>query len=192
MAFSRVKTYNGLHLINYDRHQIRANGRVRAEMDRLRNEKKLPTIPIAMIWNLPTECVSMVHLNTQGLRYRGRTKQLDIQQDKEIQAVDILCITETHFEVNDPVDTKFFWKEKNGQLYRRERQGRKGGGVIVLVSDKYTSDCLHIVSPLEVVGVEVYCPNKVVMLCFYVPPGLNKVSGLQGDRKNYTRCMPWD
>ena len=66
VAFSRVKTYNGLHLINYDRHQIRANGRVRAEMDRLRNEKKLPTIPTAMIWNLPTECVSIVHLNAQG------------------------------------------------------------------------------------------------------------------------------
>ena len=176
VAFSRVKTYNGLHLINYDRHQIRANGRVRAEMDRLRKEKKLPTIPIAMIWNLPTECVSMVHLNAQGLRYRGRTKQIDIQEDKEMQAVDILCITETHFEVNDAVDTKMFWKEKDGQMYRRERQGRKGGGVIVVVSDKYTSNHLHIASPLEVVGVEVYCPNKVVILCLYVPPGLNKFS----------------
>ena len=93
-----------------------------------------------------------------------------------MQAVDILCITETHFEVKDAVDTKMFWKEKYGQMYRRDRQGRKGGGVIVVVGDKYASNHLHIVSPLEVVGVEVYCPNKVVILCFYVPPGLNKSS----------------
>ena len=48
--------------------------------------------------------------------------------------------------------------------------------MIVVVSDKYTSNHLHITSPLEVVGVEVYCPNKVVILCLYVPPGLNKFS----------------
>ena len=65
-------------------------------------------------------------LNAQGLRYRGRSKQIDIQEDKEMQAVDILCITETHFEVNDAVDTKMFWKEKDCQMYRREPTGKEG------------------------------------------------------------------
>ena len=176
VAFSRVKTYEGLHIIGYNRHQIQTCGRVKNEMERLRNERKVPKLPDPMIWSPPVECVSMVHLNVQGLNYSRRTKKTDVQMDKEVQMVDILCLTETHFEVTDVISTKTFWKNKKGEVYRNDREGRKGGGVAIVVSEKFISNQISIDSQLEVVGVEVYCPNKVVVLCTYIPPGVSKVA----------------
>ena len=176
VAFSRVRTYQGLHLINYTRHQIKANGRVRAEMDRLRREKRLPVLPEAVIWSLNNEYMKIVHLNAQGLNYRGRTKQTDVQMDKELQEVDILCLTETHFQETDNIDTSFFWTKKKGEVYRKERRDRKGGGVAVVVSEKYVSRKIHIESSLEVVGVEVFGEKKATIICIYIPPSMSKVA----------------
>ena len=96
--------------------------------------------------------------------------------DKEIQMVDILCFTETHFEVTDVISAKTFWRKKKGEVYRNDRVGRKGGGVAIVVSEKFISNQIAIDSQLEVAGVEVYCPNKVVVLCTYIPPGVSKVA----------------
>ena len=178
VAFSRVRTYEGLHIKGYTRHQIKTCGRVRYEMERLRSEKKLPSFPKPMIWNPPVDCISIVHLNVQGLNYGSRTKKTDVQMDKEIQKVDILCLTETHFEDTQVVDVKNFWKEKKGELYRNDRKGRKGGGVIIAVSEKFISKQINIDSQLEVLGVEVYCPSKVVIICMYIPPSVSKIAAV--------------
>ena len=45
-----------------------------------------------------------------------------------------------------------------------------------MVSEKFISNQIHIDSQLEVVGVEVYCPSKVVVLCTYIPPSVSKVT----------------
>ena len=76
----------------------------------------------------------MVHLNVHGLNYSRRTKKTDVQMDKEVQMVDILCLAETHFEVTDVISTKTFWKNKKGEVYRNDREGRKDGGVAIVVS----------------------------------------------------------
>ena len=113
-----------------------------------------------MVWCPPEDCTSIVHLNVQGLNSGSRTKNTDIQMDKEIQKVDILFLTETHFEDIQVVDVKNFWKEKKGELYHNDRKGRKGRGVIIAVSGKFISNQIEIDSQLEVVGVEVYCASK--------------------------------
>ena len=46
VAFSRVKMYEGLHIIGYSRHQIQTCGKVKNEMERLRSERKLPKLPV--------------------------------------------------------------------------------------------------------------------------------------------------
>ena len=75
VAFSReMLTLEGLHLINYSRQQIRTCGKVKKEMDQLRNERRLPSLPESLIWSIPIECSSMVYLNVQGLHARSRTK----------------------------------------------------------------------------------------------------------------------
>ena len=140
--------------------------------------KKLPSLPEPMIWCPPVDCTSIVHLNVQGLNYGSRTKKTDMQMDKEIQEVDILCLTETHFEDTQVVDVKNFWKEKKGELYCNDRKGRKGGGVIIAVSEKFISNQIKIDSQLEVVGVEVYCQSKVVIICLYIPPSVSKIAAV--------------
>ena len=145
-------------------------------MECLRSERKLPKLPHPMIWSPPVDCVSMVHLNVQALNYRMRTKMTDVEMDKEIQMVDILCLTETLFEVTDVISARSFWKKKKGEVYHNDRVGRKGGGVAIVVSEKFISNEIHIDSRLEVVGVEVYCPSKVVVICTYIPPGVSKVA----------------
>ena len=100
------------------------------------------------------------------------------RQDKEIQKVDILCLTETHFEDTQVVNVKNFWKEKKGELYHNDRKGRKGGGIIIAVSEKFISNRIKIDSQLEVVGVEVYCPSKVVILCLYIPLSVSKIAAV--------------
>ena len=57
VAFSRVRTYDGLHIINYNRHQIRVSRQVKKEMERLRKEKRLPPIPKPLMWSIPDECI---------------------------------------------------------------------------------------------------------------------------------------
>ena len=176
VAFSRVRTLEGLHIINYSRHQIRTCGKVKKEMDRLRNERKLPSLPEALIWSIPKETISMVHLNIQGLHARSRTKQLDVQMDNELQKVDILCLTETHFEEDDVISLNSIWNKKKGTLYRRDRIGRKGGGAAIVVSDKFRNKRIPVESQLELVAVEVYCPDKVIIICVYIPPSVNKIA----------------
>ena len=183
VAFSRVRTLEGLHLIGYSRHQIRTCGKVKKEMDRLRNQKKIPNLPKPLILSISKEFVSLVHLNVQGLQARSRTKQVDLRMDNEIQMVDILCLTETHFDENDVISLRSVWNNRNGTVYRRDRVGRKGGGVAIIASDKFVNRIIPVESQLELVAIEVYCPDKVIILCIYIPPCVNKVAvGKQMDR----------
>ena len=183
VAFSRVRTYEGLHIINYNRSQIRVSCQVKKEMEHLRKDKRLPPSPKPLMWSIPDDCVKMVHLNVQGVAAKSRTKNLDVQYDKEIQNVDIVCLTETHYCSENSVCVKDIWPERNGCVYRKDRIGSKGGGVLVVVSDKYSSR--HIVnnSNVEAIAVEVYCPNKVVVICIYISPSLSKYFSSDGIKK---------
>ena len=58
--------------------------------------------------------------------------------DSELQMVDILCLTEIHFE-DDVISLNSIWTNKKGTLYRRDRIGRKGGGAAIVVSDKFSN-----------------------------------------------------
>ena len=135
------------------------------------------------MWSIPDNCVKMVHLNVQGVAATSRTKNLDVQYDKEIQNVDIVCLTETHYCSENSVCVNDIWPERKGCVYRKDRNGSKGGGVLVVVSDKYSSR--HIVnnSSVEAIAVEVYCPNKVVVICMYISLSLSKYFLSDGIKK---------
>ena len=108
-------------------------------MEHLRKDRRLPTIPRALLWSLSNDHVSLVHLNVQGLNARSRTKIVDLHEDKEIQEVDIICLSETHYSPDMTISVRNIWPSQNGQLYRLERHNRKGGGIAIAVNDKYTS-----------------------------------------------------
>ena len=173
VAFSRVRTYQGLHLINYDRDQIKVCGKVHKEMDRLRRDQRLPKLDSAMVWSMPKESICFLHLNVQGMNAKSRTKYIDIQHDIELQKADVVCFTETHYSSENCVDVSDIW-HKNGSIYRLDRSGRKGGGVMLLISEKYRSKQIDLDTILEVIAIELYCPYRVVLVCMYLSPSVNK------------------
>ena len=179
VAFSRVRTYNGLHIINYDRSQIKVSSKVKKEMDRLRRDRKLPTIDRGMVWFMPKETFCILHLNVQGLSSKSRTKYIDLQNDMELQKADVLCFTETHYGRDDEVNVNSFWPVKSGIVYRLERSGRKGGGVLVAVSDRFRSKQIEAQTGLEAIAIELYCPDRIVLICVYLSPSVNKKAAVK-------------
>ena len=107
----------------------------------------------------------MVHLNIQGLAAKSQTKKMDLNCDLEIQNVDIVCLTETHYGGDNCVSAKDIWTRRKGCIYRKDRIASKGGGVLIAVDEKYSSRKIASKSDLEAIAVEVYCPNKVVIIC---------------------------
>ena len=178
VAFSRVRTYDGLHLINYDCDQIKVCGKVRKEMDRLRRDRRLTGLDSGMIWCMPKESVCIVHLNVQGLSARSRSKYTDLKGDMELQKADVICFTETHYSSENVVDFSDIW-EKNGDMFRFDRSGRKGGGVLIAVSNRFRSKRISLESHLEAIAIELYCPDRVVVVCIYLSPSVNKKAAVK-------------
>ena len=83
-------------------------------MDCLRKERRLPPVPKALVWSIPDECVKMVYVNIQGLVAKSQTKKQDSHCDGEIQNVDILCFSETHYGTENSVSAKDIWPHKKG------------------------------------------------------------------------------
>ena len=179
VALSRVRTYDGLYLINYDCSQIRISCKVKKEMDRLRRERKLPILDTPMVWCMPKETVCILHLNVQGLRARSRSKNIDLQSDKEVQKADVLCFTETHYKSSDEVNADNFWPLKSASVYHLERDGRKGGGVLIAVSNRYRSKRIELETHLEAIAIQLFCPDRIILICVYLSPSVNKKAAVK-------------
>lgn len=159
VAFSRVRTYEGLYLINYNWDQIKVCGWVKKEMDHLRRDRKLPVLEKGMIWSMPKESVCILNLNVQGLSAKSRSKYVDLLCDVELQKADVVCLTETHLSCDNQISISDIWQCKQGSIYRFDKNGRKGGDVLMAVSGQYRSKQIGMESHLEAVAIELYCPD---------------------------------
>lgn len=91
VAFSRAKTLDKLHLINFQPCSITKSMKVQEEMTRLRNTSPLP-LPETQSLNLPKP----KHLLIAHLNVRSYTAKLaDLQKDPLILAAHIHCFSET-------------------------------------------------------------------------------------------------
>ena len=73
VAFSRVRTLEKLHIINYTQNQIHVSEHVEKEMERLR-KNILPQMPSNLFLNVPG-CVKLLHINIGNFK----TKIADIK-----------------------------------------------------------------------------------------------------------------
>ena len=138
VALSCVRMYEKLCIINYNHHQIRTSRKVHREMKHLRKEEnRLPPLPKPVIVLYHENQVSIGHLNVQNLGSKETGKYLDFMSENDIQLVDVLCITETHLKKEEEICSKDIWKEKEGSVFRCDRSGMKGGGVAMVISNKY-------------------------------------------------------
>ena len=95
VAFSRVRTIDKLHIINYTQNRIHVSEHVEKEMERLR-KNILPQMPSNLFHNVPGG-VKLLHINIENFK----TKIEDIKNDDNFQNADIIALNETHFQHSD-------------------------------------------------------------------------------------------
>ena len=90
VAFSRVKTLHGLHILNFNAKAIKSSSDVQNEMARL-NKKLLLPMPQLQFFSLTDNYVTICLLNVRSLV----AKLADIEQDMCLKAANVLCFCET-------------------------------------------------------------------------------------------------
>ena len=89
VAFSRVRTIDKLHIINYTQNQIHVSEHVEKDMERLR-KNILPQMPSNLFHNVPGG-VKLLYINIGNFK----TKIADIKNNI-FQNADIIALNETH------------------------------------------------------------------------------------------------
>ena len=91
VAFSRVKTLEGLFIKNFKPTNIKVSSSIVSEMERL-STQRLPTEPVPQVLSLPKDSWTKVgHRNVHSCL----AKHEDIIRDQAIGQTDIMCFTET-------------------------------------------------------------------------------------------------
>ena len=95
VAFSRVRTIEKLHIINYTQNQIHVLEHVEEEMGRLR-KNILPQMPSNLFQTL-SGGVKLLHINIGNFK----TKIADITNDDVFHNANIIALNQTHLRHSD-------------------------------------------------------------------------------------------
>ena len=175
VALSRVKTLEGLQILNYKKSAFRTDKRVEQEMTRL--QLKAINFEWPMIPTLPAkQWIKIAHLNIRGYLHHIS----DLKQDNNICASDI-CITEIHLKQSDIVHRNS-QPNKHYIQYRKDRVASiDKGGIIMFIGPRIKSTPLKldipqleflaaITSPTpenELIIITIYRrPNTISIQCF--------------------------
>ena len=97
VAFSRVKTLQGLNICNFSPTAIKKSDKVHEEMTRL-NTKLVKVVSDLKFMSLPSNYITLSLLNVRSIV----AKMHDIECDSNINAVDIMCFCETWLSPSQP------------------------------------------------------------------------------------------
>ena len=176
VALSRVTSYEKLHIVNYDRHQIKVSRQSEEEMKSLK-ERCLDLGPPSVLDGKEETQTAICHLNIHQLRSQEYRKSEDLVMDESIQKCDIVCLTETHLHELDTFSEADVWIKEGGSVHRLERNGEKGGGIVIALRKELKSKRLQLRNfEIEAVALQVVLKDlkRVILVCFYIKPALLK------------------
>ena len=124
VAFSRVKTLHGLHILNFNAKSIKSNSDVQNEMARL-SKKLLPPTPQLQFLSLPNNYVTIALLNVRSLA----AKLPDIEQDMCLRAANVLETWLTTSQASPTILT-----DQMVIICDRQTSNNKGGTMICVPS----------------------------------------------------------
>ena len=127
VAFSRVRTIDKLHIINYTQNQIHVSEHVEKEMERLR-KNILPQMPSNLFHNVPGD-VKLLHINIGNFN----TKIADIKNDDIFQNADIIALNETHLQHSDTLTPDMIGLSQDRFIFHCYHNNR-GGGVALIIN----------------------------------------------------------
>ena len=163
VAFSRVRTLQKLHIINYTQNQIYVSEHVEKEMKRLR-KNILPQMPSNLFHDV-SGGVKLLHINIGNFN----TKIEDMKNDHMFQDADIISLNETHLGHSDTLTTDMMGIKKDMLRVPCDCNNR-GGGVALVVNTNLHPKQIRMNTILEIVVVEISEPIQVIVISVYRPP----------------------
>ena len=174
VAFSRVKTLQGLFIKNFNPASIKVSAAVVSEMERLTSDRPLPPQPVPQVVTLPsTDWIKIGHLNVRF--YRAK-----LADDKCIAHTDVMCFTETHLKSHHDVSSLTLNGESS-VLYRCDcvpssAQDLSNGGVLIACASSLHPVRTSIQHPptLEIVSIVVSTQtgHRICVVAVYRRPQL--------------------
>ena len=167
VALSRVKTLEGLQILNYRKSAFRIDKRVEQEMMRQQSRKinfKWPVIPTLQA----EQWIKICHLSIRGYLHHIS----DLKQDNNICS-HIICLTETHLRKSDIVHPNS-QPNKHYIQYRNDRvPSIDKGGIMMFIDPHIKSASLNLdITQLEflVVTTSPVPHNELIIITLYRRP----------------------
>ena len=164
VAFSRVKTLDKLHIINYTQSQIHVSEHVDKEMKRLR-KNILSQMPSNLFHDIP-EGVKIVHLNIGNLK----RKIEDMKDDDIFKNSHIISLNETYLGHSDTLTPDMMGIISKDVLIVCCDCNNRGGGVALIVNKNLHPKQIRIHTILEIVAVKISEPIQMIVVSVYRPP----------------------
>ena len=190
VAFSRVKSIHGLHILNFDESGIKTHSAVRDAMKKL-HTRHLP-IPPPPEFNNPelASAITIGHINIQYFL----DKQKDLISEFELyKNIDIMCFTETHLQSQH--DIAHYLDTYDYIAYRKDKSNVSNQyGIMLCASSKLSSEPLTLIGiqNLEFCAASVTLPSGKVSICtVYARPPLSMTMKLT-DLQNIISQLPKD
>ena len=167
IAFSCVKSLQGLHIKNFNPSSIKVSKSVVSEMEKLNSEKILPPQQVPQVVTLPRAgWIKIGNLNVRGYA----SKQKDVASDTSIAHSNIMCFTEPFLKPHQNISSPMLNGESS-VLYRCHRvttsnQDLSNCGVMIACASSLCPQCTSIPHPpiLEVESIIVTTRSNV-MIC---------------------------
>ena len=173
VAFSRVTSKNGLHILNYDQSQILVSSHTAVEMERLR-QHCLPIHTFDLFSVLAnnssnvshSQYMKLLHLNVPNIQKRSQHMHISHQ----VQNANIIALNETMLNPSIHIDAIELGLPVDMELFRHDRN-ENGGGVLLAIQ-KYMDPvkCNIPVTDIEIVAVQISNPSLVCIVAVYRPP----------------------
>ena len=168
VAFSRVKTLDGLYITDLNLKKLSTSETVKQEMDRLR--KSAPELSLQFLYNM-VGVFRVAFLNARSLHRH----LLDANRDFNLQAAEIICFCETRFCHKDSHESTlmpgFYQYRQDSNLPVAQNQ-RPSYGMVIYSRDKLLQNPRN----LSVENIEImfsclnYSGKTVNLVTVYSPP----------------------
>ena len=124
VALSRVKTLDGLHILDFDAKKIQVNKEVNDEMNRLR---KHCSIAFEIEETVIQSELMVSHVNIRGIKKHIK----DLKVENVVQKSDVVCFCETFLKPKDKLETRLFDRDdmvafRVDRLVAENEQGHVG------------------------------------------------------------------
>ena len=160
VAFSRIKTLNGLYLINFSPSAITCSKKVKEEIENLATNL-LPPLQKPRCPSLPKPAYTTIALlNIKSIQ----PKLCDIEQDPITRVIDIFCITETWLSPSRPSPSL----KPNHVIFRHDRhaQNHKGGVLLSAHVSYPVQKHIPLPSNIECLSLRFALPGQHNLLVF--------------------------